>query len=65
MSFWRAGYFKMAGDHGNVHIINNKAAWNAKLEETKNSNKVVSTSGNAPDQIYPFKFVCLTARVKG
>ena len=55
----------MAGDHGNVHIINNKAAWNAKLEEAKNSNKVVSISGNAPDQIYPFKFVCLTARVKG
>ena len=32
----------MAVDHGNVHIVTNKAAWTAKLEEAKNSDKVVS-----------------------
>ena len=42
MSFRRAGYSKMAVDHGNVHIVTNKAAWTAKLEEAKNSDKVVS-----------------------
>lgn len=31
----------MAGDHGNVIVINNKSTWTAKLEEAKSQGKVV------------------------
>jgi len=32
---------EMAGDHGNVIVINNKSTWTAKLEEAKSQGKVV------------------------
>lgn len=31
----------MAGDHGNVIVINNKSTWTAKVEEAKSQGKVV------------------------
>lgn len=36
----------MAGDHGNITIINKSAEWDAKIEEAKSSGKIVKTAVN-------------------
>lgn len=48
----------MAGDHGNIHIINNVAAWDAKLAEAKSTGKVVSVTvpTSAPFLLIYFQF---------
>jgi hypothetical protein len=32
----------MAGDHGNVHVVNSKQLWETKVEDAKSRGKIVS-----------------------
>ncbi len=32
----------MAGDHGAVHVVDSKTAWDSKIQESKHAGKVVS-----------------------
>ncbi len=32
----------MAGDHGNVHVVDSKRAWDSKIDEAQSTGKVVS-----------------------
>jgi hypothetical protein len=32
----------MAGDHGNVHKVDSKHAWDSKIDEAQSTGKVVS-----------------------
>ncbi len=34
----------MAGDHGNVHVVNSKQLWETKVEDAKSRGKIVSES---------------------
>jgi hypothetical protein len=34
----------MAGDHGNVHVVNSKQLWETKIEDAKSRGKIVSES---------------------
>lgn len=38
---WNADASKMAGDHGNVIIVNSKSAWQSKIEEARTRGKIV------------------------
>ncbi len=38
------GATTMAGDHGNVHVVNSKQLWETKIEDAKSRGKIVSES---------------------
>jgi thioredoxin 1 len=37
----------MAGDHGNVHVVDSKRAWDSKIDEAQSTGKVVAVDFTA------------------